>query len=52
MRQTVIVPGRTLTDGCLCGAIHFELAVSPYTAGYCHCTRCQRERFAEGRHYR
>ncbi|HEV3094282.1 MAG TPA: GFA family protein [Solirubrobacteraceae bacterium] len=36
------VPEETLTGGCLCGAIRFELASPPYTAGYCHCTRCQR----------
>jgi hypothetical protein len=33
---------RVLTGGCLCGAIRFELSALPYTAGYCHCTRCQR----------
>jgi hypothetical protein len=36
------VPEGTLTGGCLCGAIRFELTSPPYTAGYCHCTRCQR----------
>jgi hypothetical protein len=38
----VNVPEETLTGGCLCGAIRFELTSAPYTAGYCHCTRCQR----------
>jgi hypothetical protein len=38
----VNVPEETLTGGCLCGAIRFELTSPPYTAGYCHCTRCQR----------
>jgi hypothetical protein len=28
--------------GCLCGAVRFELTVPPISAGYCHCTRCQR----------
>lgn len=32
----------TLSGGCLCGAVRFELTALPYSAGYCHCTRCQR----------
>jgi len=31
-----------LTGGCLCGGVRFELSAPPLTAGYCHCTRCQR----------
>ena len=31
-----------LTGGCLCGGIRFELTEVPSSAGYCHCTRCQR----------
>jgi hypothetical protein len=31
-----------LTGGCLCGGVRFELSAAPPTAGYCHCTRCQR----------
>ena len=32
------------TGGCLCGGIRFELTepARPDSAGYCHCTRCQR----------
>ena len=33
---------QTVTGGCLCGAIRFELTEPPTDAGYCHCTRCQR----------
>jgi len=31
-----------LTGGCLCGGVQFEVTEEPLTAGYCHCTRCQR----------
>jgi hypothetical protein len=32
----------SVQGGCLCGAVRFELTVPPISAGYCHCTRCQR----------
>ena len=31
-----------LTGACLCGAVRFEVTQPPLSAGYCHCTRCQR----------
>src|SRR5262245_51129470 len=31
-----------LTAGCLCGGVRFEVSEPLATAGYCHCTRCQR----------
>jgi hypothetical protein len=31
-----------LTGGCLCGRVRFEVTAPPVSAGYCHCTRCQR----------
>jgi hypothetical protein len=31
-----------LQGGCLCGAVRFELTAPFLSAGYCHCTHCQR----------
>jgi hypothetical protein len=31
-----------LTGGCLCGSVRFEVSQPLASAGYCHCTRCQR----------
>jgi hypothetical protein len=31
-----------LRGGCLCGAVRFELTAPFNSAGYCHCTHCQR----------
>ncbi len=36
------MPGLPLTGGCLCGGVRFEVTAPPVSAGYCHCTRCQR----------
>jgi hypothetical protein len=33
---------RALTGGCLCGGVRYEVTEPPLSAGYCHCTRCQR----------
>jgi hypothetical protein len=35
-------PDRPLQGGCLCGAVRFELTAPFLSAGYCHCTHCQR----------
>ena len=32
----------TLTGGCACGGVRFELGEPPSRVTYCHCTRCQR----------
>jgi hypothetical protein len=32
----------TLTGGCNCGAVRFEITESLFAAHYCHCMRCQR----------
>jgi hypothetical protein len=31
-----------LQGGCLCGAVRFEVSEPFLSAGYCHCTHCQR----------
>jgi hypothetical protein len=31
-----------ITGGCGCGAVRFEVSQPFLSAGYCHCTRCQR----------
>ena len=36
------MPELTLTGGCLCGAVRYEVTEPLVQAGYCHCTRCQR----------
>ena len=33
---------RQITGGCGCGAVRFEVVEPFLSAGYCHCTRCQR----------
>jgi hypothetical protein len=35
-------PSRPLQGGCLCGAVRFEITRPFLSAGYCHCTHCQR----------
>ena len=36
------MPDFPLTGGCLCGGVRFEVTAPLVSAGYCHCTRCQR----------
>jgi hypothetical protein len=31
-----------LSGGCLCGGVRFEIDEPLVSAGWCHCTRCQR----------
>lgn len=31
-----------LTGACGCGAVRYEVSAPLVSAGYCHCTRCQR----------
>lgn len=31
-----------MSGGCLCGAVRFEVSAPFASAGYCHCTHCQR----------
>jgi hypothetical protein len=35
-------PAEPLQGGCLCGAVRFEITAEFLSAGYCHCTHCQR----------
>jgi len=37
-----MVPSPSLTGGCGCGAVRFEISEPLVAAAYCHCTRCQR----------
>lgn len=32
----------SLTGGCLCGGVRYEITEPPLKMTYCHCTRCQR----------
>jgi hypothetical protein len=34
--------GEPITGGCGCGAVRFQIDEPFLSAGYCHCTRCQR----------
>jgi hypothetical protein len=36
------MPELPLTGGCLCGEVRFEIDQPLPSAGWCHCTRCQR----------
>jgi hypothetical protein len=45
MSETVDQPPSPQTPvqgGCLCGAVRYEITAPFLSAGYCHCTRCQR----------
>jgi len=35
-------PDEPLQGGCLCGAVRFQITAPFLSAGYCHCTHCQR----------
>jgi hypothetical protein len=35
-------PTAPLQGGCLCGAVRFQISSPFLSAGYCHCTHCQR----------
>jgi hypothetical protein len=35
-------PTAPLPGGCLCGAVRFQITAPLVSAGYCHCTHCQR----------
>jgi hypothetical protein len=35
-------PESPLTGSCACGTVRFQVTAEFKSAGYCHCTRCQR----------
>lgn len=35
-------PDAPLPGSCACGAVQFQVTTDFVSAGYCHCTRCQR----------
>jgi hypothetical protein len=40
--------GEPLTGACLCGGVRFEVSEPLVSAGWCHCTRCQRRTGTSG----
>jgi hypothetical protein len=42
------VSGLPLTGGCNCGGVRFEVTEPLVSAGWCHCTRCQRRTGVSG----
>jgi hypothetical protein len=38
----VSAAGVSVTGGCLCGAVRYELTGAPVWAHHCHCSRCRR----------
>ncbi|MGI8974846.1 MAG: GFA family protein [Gaiella sp.] len=32
----------SITGGCVCGGVRFEVSEAPVEASYCHCGRCQK----------
>jgi len=36
------MPDQTITGGCLCGSVRFEVKDRFLYAGYCHCSQCRR----------
>jgi len=35
-------PSAPLQGGCLCGGVRYEITAPLLSAGYCHCSHCQR----------
>lgn len=36
-------PERSLSGGCNCGAVRYEIAGAPIAVAACHCTRCRKQ---------
>ena len=40
--EIVAVMKDTMTGGCQCGAVRYEILEAPTSCGFCHCRDCQR----------
>jgi hypothetical protein len=41
MTNTLPEVPNSITGGCMCGAVRYEISEKPIAAGLCHCNRCR-----------